>query len=377
MGTQHYGRNSRLKLAQPIAFLVTSALLCSLAACACAAASVIVDVPGQSVKCDDDKLETRYMKPKGEQIGAFIQNTTLEPRELVAKVTGLKDQKYDVYINTEYLGARNAQELESGLQLTASGSVADPDMMLCLNTVQPMIDSEYLRLRLIRDPEPARVCATLQQAIDWVRSAIKTEKFHRSVAIVITPEGRMLEKAPTPTRLEALETAAAVTRACWLLQHARATMASVIIDPDLRDSAVLAMTPVDLTTSFVVKNGKPHVDAVVTNCCNLPITGKITAAIPKGWKWNAKNTTFADLKSGKAFKLSFDLSRKTPGAAVPNGVRMAATIKLVQDPFEAQYRIRTIARTPTPESAVMPKPTAKPPSVAPPPDIVKPPEIKP
>ena len=148
-------------------------------------------------------------------------------------------------------------------------------------------------------------------------------------------------------------------------------MAGAITDPDLRNSAVAAMTPVDLTTSFAVKNGKPRVEVLVINNCNLPITGKITAAIPKGWKWNAKKTAFADLKSGKSFKLSFDLIPAAAGTPAPGGVKMAATIELVQGTFEAEYQIKTIARTPTPESATKPQPSTKPPSLVLPPNTIQ------
>jgi hypothetical protein len=366
-----------LSIARRVLTVAAGCLICSGVVAAQGAAVVTVDAATHAVKCDDDKLQTRAITPEGEQIGAFVQNTTLEPLQFTAKITGLKDQKYDVYINSDYLGAKDARELASGLQLTLPGRISDPDMMLCLNTVKPIVDAEYLRLQGVRAPEPARVAATLQQAVDWVRSGIKTEEVYRSVAIVIAPEGRALQRPRTPTRLGDVETAAAVTRACWLLQKARARMSSVIRDPDLRDTAVAAMTPVDLTTSFTVKDGKPHVEATVTNYCNLPISGEITADIPKGWKWDAKHTTFADLKTGKSFTLSFDLSATVPDAAPPDGVKVAAAVKLAQDRFKAEYRIRTIARTATPESAVMPKADASRPSPAPRPRTVKPAEKTP
>lgn len=372
---QDYGRNSRLRLARPAATLVISALLCSLAGAACCVATVIVDVKAQSVKSDDDKLVTKWIRQKGEQIGFIVQNTLLEPREFLAKVTGLADQNYDLYINSGYVGAKSAKELEAGLQLRADGTIADPDMMRCLKAVQPLVDAEYLRLLPIKDPEPARVEATLQQAVSWVRSAIKTEQVFRYVIVTIAPAGRVLEPMSGPVRLDANETARTITRSCWFLQQARARMASVIKDPDLRNSAVAAMTPVDLTTSYAVKNGKPHVEVVITNDCNLPVTGKITAAIPKGWKWNAKNTAFQDLKSGKTYKLSFDLSRTAGGASLPEGVKMAATMNLVQEWFAAEYQVKTIARTPTPESATKPRPGVKLPLPVAPPGAMKPIEV--
>jgi hypothetical protein len=363
-----------LKVGRLVASSAAAVLLYSIALDACRAAVVTVDVPAQTVRCDDERLQTRWMKQRTEQVGAFIQNTTLEPHELLVKIIGLKEQRYDVYINTKYVGVKTAKELESGLSLTVSGSVVDPDMMLCLKKVQPMVDSEYLRLRTINSPEPARVCATLQQAIGWIRSAINAEKFHRSASVVVNPEGRMLEPPQAATRLEAEETASTVTRSCWLLQQARARMASVINEPDLRDSAVASMTPVDFATSYVVKNGRPHVEAVVTNYCNLPISGKIMAAVPKGWKWNAKNTTFAELKTGKAFKLAFDLLPVKPGAAVPEGLKMTSLIRVVQEPFSAEYRIRTLARTPNLESALRVPPGYTPPPTPPSSGTAGPPE---
>ncbi|MGB9620370.1 MAG: hypothetical protein ACPL7K_08150, partial [Armatimonadota bacterium] len=280
----------------------------------------------------------------------------------------------------KYVGVQTARELETGIRLTLAGRVVDPDMMLCLTKVQPMVDAEYLRLRTISSPEPARVCATLQQAIGWVRSAINAEKFHRSASVVVNPEGRALEPIQAATRLEADETISAATRACNLLQQARARMAAVINDPDLRDSAVTSMTPVDFSTSFVARNGRPHVEAVITNYCNLPISGKIMAAVPKGWKWNAQNTTFSDLKTGRTFRLALDLVPASPGAAVPDGLKMTALIRVVQESYRAEYRIRTLARTPNLESALrVPPGYTPPPSPAPQPASAtsKSPETKP
>ncbi len=62
-------------------------------------------------------------------------------------------------------------------------------------------------------------------------------------------------------------------------------------------------------------------------------------------EWTAKSTAFKDLKSGRTFKLSFDLVRTVKGAAIPEGVRMAAEIALAQAGHEARYQIKTIARS--------------------------------
>ncbi|MDH7601274.1 MAG: hypothetical protein QHI38_03915 [Armatimonadota bacterium] len=317
-------------------------------------AALVIDAGSQSVKCDDEKLESRLLKPFGSQVGAFVQNTTTEPRKLQVKFCGLSEARYDLYVNGKYLGVKDAAELEKGFDLTVPGRIVDPRLVLCLETVKPLIEAEYSRLKDIRSPEPARICATLQQAIGWVRSSLQIEKTYRSLTVVAVPEGRVLQRPNVPTRLDDEDTMASVNRACSLLHEARSRMSSVIQDPDLRNSAVMCLTPVDFAASFAVKNGKPCIAASVTNYCNLPVSGKIVVTVPAGWKCEKTTWPFSNLASGKSVRADCILTRNKPNAPLPEGVKVAADLSMTHDGLRAHWVIPAIARTPELQSAVMP-----------------------
>lgn len=340
-------------------FLITLVLAWILgAAASCVvAATLVVDTLKQTVTCDDSSLEPRFLKPVDSQLGTFVQNTLFDSRQATIKFTGLENNaRYDVYVNGKYIGVRNSEELANGLAVEVPGRVVDSRLMTCLEKVKPLLDAEYARLKDIRSSEPMRICATLQQAIGWVRSAMQIEKNYRSVTVVLVPEGRVLVRPPVPTRLDYEDTRAGIARSCRLLHEARARMSSVIKDLDLRNSAVISLTPVDLATRLVKGNGKPVVEAVVTNYCDIPISGSVTVDVPKGWQSNKKSLTFSNLQSGKSFRASFNLNPGKTSSTLPEGIKVSANIKVVHDGLSADYTIKAAARTPSFESAVMSEP---------------------
>jgi hypothetical protein len=319
-----------------------------------AAITLIVDVKNQSVTSDSRELEARFLKPMGGQLGVFVQNLTMDPKPVVLQFRDLLESRYDMYVNGKYLGVKSCGELQQGLSAEVPGRIVNSDLVLCLEKVRPLIDAEYSRLKDVKSPEPARICATLQQAMGWVRSALQVEKTYRSLTVVLAPEGHVLQRPPVPTRLDDEETIEAVTRACKLLHEARSRMSTVIKDVQLRDSAVTSLTPVDFATSFTIKNGKPQVEFVVTNYCNLPVSGKVTADVPAGWKSEKVAWSFSKLPTGRSYRATFSLSRNKSNATLPDGVRMCANMSLVQNALRADYSIRTIARSPKLTSAITP-----------------------
>ncbi len=335
-----------MKLAATPILILAISLVGLFSSAQASVATLVVDAANQLVKCDDEKLEFRLLKPFGSQVGAFVQNTTVEPQKLQVKFSGLTEPRYDLYANGKYLGVKDSQELEQGLDLTVPGRIVDPNLVLCLETVRPLIEAEYSRLKDVRSSEPARICATLQQAMGWVRSALQIEKTYRSLTVVAVPEGRVLQRPNVPTRLDDEDTLASVNRACKLLHEARARMSKVITDQDLRNSAVMCLTPVDFATSFAVKNGKPYIQACVTNYCNLPVSGKIVLSVPDGWKCEKTNLTFSNLATGKSVRADYVLTRNKPNASLPKGVKVVAYLSVIQDALRADWVVNTIARTP-------------------------------
>lgn len=330
-------RMRRLTISLTVLFIL-------LASAALSYASVVtVDVKGRTVISDVSTLEAKRVLVRGEQVQTFVMNTTLVPQTFTLKVNGLSAESYDLYINGKFTSTKPAKELEAGIPLALNGRIVDDGMVNCLTDAKASIDAENKKLNAIEESEPKRVCGTLGQASGWCSSAMQADKTWRSLDIILAPSGMVLQKMASPTHHSDIETATVVTRACWLLQQARARMFHVINDPGLRNEAVVSMTPVAFTVSYTTKNGKPHIEAKVLNNCDLPISGNISMALPSGWKTTAKSLAFTDLKCGKTFAISFDLVAPSKRAVAPDAVPMAANISLTQDVFTANCKIRATA----------------------------------
>jgi len=306
------------------------------------AAAVTVDVAAKTATGDSSTIEVPKPRISGEQVGILIKSTIAEPQVVTIKYVGLKQQDYDVYINKEYKGVQPAAKLQEGIQCRIEGRVVDPALLRCLAAVNEPIKKKYEQLQRVPTSEAKRVCGTLSQACGWVASGLGRDQAWRSAAVVVAPAGKVLDNMSFLTREDEYGTARAVTTACWLLQQARDRMYHVINDPILRNDTVAALTPVDFAATYSIKNGKPHIDAKVTNNCNLPISGEITCGAPAGWKTNAKKLKFAKLESGQVFTTSFDLIGPTK-AAPPDSVPVAASITVTQDIYTASLKLRVVA----------------------------------
>jgi hypothetical protein len=330
----------------PIA-IISICLAWTGAACA---ATVTVDVTAKTATGDSTAIEASRPRVRGEQVGVLVKSTVIEPQSVTVKFTGLKDDDYDVYVNQEFKGAKPARELETGVQYHIEGRVADPTLIRCLAALKDPIKKLNDKLQGASSSEAKRVCGTLSQASDWVVSGLGTDQAWRSVAVVVAPAGKALDKMTWQTREDEYGTARALTAACWLLQKARDRMYDAITDPVLRNDTVVALTPVDFSATYSTSNGKPHIDARVTNNCNLPVSGDVTFALPSGWKTNAKSLKFAELKSGQAFSASFDLIAPAKTAA-PDTVPVAANVTVTQEGYTASLKLKVVAARQAPAAA--------------------------
>lgn len=334
-------------------FIVSIATTCFWLACAslACAATVTVDVAARTATGDSTTIEVPKPRVNGEQVGILVKSTVAEPQFVTIKYVGLKQQDYDIYVNKEYKGVQPGAKLEEGIQCRIDGRVVDPALVRCLSAVNGPLKKKYEELQRVSTSEAKRVCGTLSQACGWVSSGLGRDQAWRSAAVVVAPAGKVLEDMSFLTRDDEYGTARAVTTACWLLQQARDRMYRVINDPILRNDAVVALTPVDFAATYSIKNGKPHIDAKVTNNCNLPISGEITCGAPAGWKTNAKKLKFGKLESGQVFSTSFDLIGPTKAVA-PDSVPVAANITVTQDIYTASLKLRVVA---TKQSAAIAK----------------------
>lgn len=318
--------------------------LISLILASISSASVVtVDVAAKKATSDVTSLDPLSVKVAGNQIGVFVKNTIPEPQLFTLKFNGLKDLVYDLYINQMYKGSKSAKEFEVGDEYRVDGVVTDPDMTKCLSAVSDSAAKASIRLSKSNDPEAKRICYTLNQAKEWAQSSVKLDQAFRTINVILVPSGTRMQPMTWWKRMDDYETAHAVTRACWLVQQARDRMSRVITNPVLRNEAVLAMTPVEFTANYSMQNGKPHVTAKLLNNCNLPVSGAVSLALPKGWKTTAKKLDFTELKSGASFCLSFDLIAPSKQASPPDSLPMAASFTIRQDELVASLKLKTTA----------------------------------
>lgn len=308
------------------------------------ASVVTVDVAAKTAASDTTTLDvSKGLKFVGDQVGVFAKSAILEPQIFTLKLVGLKDGDYDIYVNHAFKGTRPGKDFTAGVQYRVDGRVTDPAMMRCLNAVKDRAEKASALLKASSAEEAQRVCYTLNQARDWTSSGIMRDVAFRSISIIIAPSGKRLQPMSWMTREGDVETASAVTRGCWLLQQARDRMYHVITDPALRNDAVVALTPVEFTAEYAIKNGKPHATAKLLNNCDLPISGDISMALPQGWKTTAKTLKFVGLKSGKTFTVSVDLVAPSKKAIAPDSVPMAANMTVVQDEMTASMKLKITA----------------------------------
>lgn len=317
-------------------YLFTIAAILSIASSAWPA-TVTIDLAKKTAQSDSETISSKPLRIDENQVGLLINSTILQPQDITIKMPGLKDD-YDIYVYGSYIGKRSAKQMEDGIKMSIPGTVAQPDLMRCLNALKDKIQPEIDRLSTSNEPEPMRVVWTLRQANDWVRSGIRVDEAYRSVDIIAAPSGRMLKAMSWRTRFDAEGTNKAIANSCWYLQKARARMYKVIKDPELRNTAVVTMTPVILTTDYA--NAKKQIVVKVVNDCNLPISGTITYALPKGWKTDAKSLKFDNLKTGKTYQTGLNLIAPSKNAqAALKDVRIAANVTIRQDQDTAKFKL--------------------------------------
>lgn len=323
--------------------LLGAALILALALSPGYAAVVTLCFDGENATSDTDTLEPMGVQVEGGQIGVYVQSHLQEAQEFTLKTEGLTEPTYDLYVNGSFDSEKTAQALGQGITLRTGAGIADPAMIRSLTESKDRVDAEYARLQDNKDDEARRINYTLSLAGSWIRAGLKEDMTVRSAEVILAPSGRALKNMSFPIRRSVRDSARTITRSCWLMQQARSRMYNVIKDPDLRNSAVVALTPVDFNAVYSVGNGSGRMEAELINNCDLPISGNITMALPKGWTTNAGTLDFKDIKSGETFKLSFDLVPPASGGEAPGSLPIAANVTVVQDELKAVFKLRVVA----------------------------------
>jgi len=355
--------------------------LCLVIGVPASGATVTVDIPSSAVTCDSTTFSVRINKIIDGQVSAHVVSNSTSPQSFVLKINGLQHGDQDWYVNGAYKGKKPDSEFAKGIALSLPGRVVSPDLFRCITSVEDRLSAEVERIKDNRESEHVRLINTLRQAQDWVNVTENTDKWARSMDVVVAPSDMALLVKSSSQIATSEKVQQVFVTSCHLFQQARDRMYDNIKDPDLRNEAVVSLTPVDLKFSYYIVNGKAKGTAVVVNYTNMPISGKVTPAVPTGWKVSAKALDFKNLASGKSCKVDFALVPPKTGGAPPASLRAQAAITLGYDPFWASFTLTAeVAKGATVQVPVVPKPEPKPavgPAVAPAPVPAPPPGMNP
>jgi hypothetical protein len=328
-------------------------------------ATITLDASTKSASSDTASLEPGIVRSSGEQIGAYIQSKSMASQSLTVKIVGLKEARYDVYVNWGAFRMKRSKEivklskgpdttsniepgyvildkpasdLAAGMQVQIPGRVVPTPLMRCVTSVQPTVKSMYDGLGASLAGEPGRARYTLGLAKDWVRSAISVEEVYRSVQLFVIPAGTAPKEMDWRLRLTTKATRAAAATTCSLLQDARGRMYANLSDPLLRESTLEALTPVEMGLRYYVQSQTPYVAVDIRNNCDLTISGALDLAVPKGWRLE-KKPGLLHLKSGEIHVETLRLIPTSKGQTAPASLSATATIKVASGKEFAKLQI--------------------------------------
>ncbi len=324
-------------------------VIVSLSLGAASAATVTINVSAKSGISDTKTLNVTPVRARNDQLAVSVQSTLLTPQQLVIKFIELKHPIYDVYVNGDFLGQKCAEDLNAGIQWTIPGTVADQAAMRCLRALDPKVAEVYKSVHARSGAEPWRAAYTLGQADEWVKTGIRVEQAYRSVAITLAPANEPLDHIISAAYKHQRDNVnKTVLNCCELLQKARSQMYKVLTDAELRNEVVGAMTPVKLTASCFIKNGRRAVTAAVKNDCDLPVSGKISVVLPKGWKTVGAKLNIGKLASGKSYTTTFSIAQTSKNAPAPKTLSFAAVVDIVRDDFGSRLWLHAAPVCPKP-----------------------------
>lgn len=333
-----------MRLSRPAVITILALSACLVFAGLGSASVVAVDVASKAATSDVSTLEpTSTVSIQGHQISLMVRSKTLEPQLFYMRYTGLVSPSYDLYVNNEFKGSKSKDLLQKGVEIRVDGSVVDPGMIRCLNSIPPGLKVVCDRIKDAKDDETKSIHGILSEALERSKLTLNQEQNWRSVAVIINPAGIALEDSESYIRKSDYETASVVTNSCWQLQMAREAIYHQAKIVELRNDAVKALTPVEFSASCSVKNGKPHISVKLLNNCELPLSGTVSLGLPAGWKAPGAKLKFSQLKSGQTFSLSCDLvaSAKSPA---PKEVPVTADVTITQLDKTAKMKLSATAK---------------------------------
>jgi hypothetical protein len=338
-----------------------------LAGCSARCATVTLDAAAKKAASDTALIEPQRVRSLHDQLGVYIRSKSLTAQSVMVKIPGLTQERFDVYVNWGAFSIKRAEEmskssgqaietpaiepgyvirdesaaeLANGLVFEIPGRVVPAALMRCVESAQPGIGRAYAGLRGSTTGDPGRAANTLGQAADWVRSAIGADEMYRSVQLFVVAAGVEPKEMDWGFRYTAKGTQESVGNACSLLHKARVRMYDNLKDPVLRETVVEALTPVEVDLRYSAEKGIPRVTFEITNNCNLSAAGTIDVSVPKGWKTQPEQCSFAGVGSGATYTGSLRLSRTIKNQPVPSTLSALVTVKVADAKTFAKLRIQ-------------------------------------
>jgi hypothetical protein len=260
-------------------------------------------------------------------VHAVILNNTSQEQPISARFQELQADAYDVYQDSALIGSFTRDQLEKGIQVKLPGIVLQQDRPL-IQKIEEDSASLVKSLKSDKRPGASLALAMLANIGNWCRTADGRIRNSGGAYIILNPGGKILS-SPIGWSRPSSESVTSDTAKFWkAIMDQREILYSSVKDTDIRDSAISAITPVDLTAQTSSGSTAPIVKCKIVNQCEATISGTILLEKPNQSK-SALTKAFALLPRQR----SFDAEFKLPPGEAQEQLKVYARVKIGKAEF--------------------------------------------
>lgn len=256
-----------------------------------------------SIEKADISVFRLYKGPSG--IQAVVLNNANVEQEITVRFEELESASYDLYIEGSRLGTFDKAALEKGIPVRLRCGVLQEQRPIaqriehnCAKLLEPSMEP-------MPDPEWGTVKGALSNVRAWSNLADTRIRNSAATSILLNDPGSPV-RTTMWTVTTAKETVEALSRYWTAISDERGILNTGIKSFQLRNSAIAAITPIDISASRA--NGAISVS--FANRSEVALSGKIAALGISGSK-PQKPVNFGPLPSGKTFNTVFKLTGKS------------------------------------------------------------------
>jgi hypothetical protein len=297
-----------------------------------------------------------------------VEHLREEPEKILLKVTGLSGSEYAVYIDKEYRGLKSRSALEEGLQLDLKQIYIPEDQRTYLRLMTPRIRAITHEVYGKKEPESKLLYDRMSSLDRWVDSVIRAERAWKSLYIRLVPFGNR-SAGPAPVDTETPEKQREIVETLFFnIDRIRNYVLSEIKDGDLRNRALVALTPVELDLKV---DGKLEpgvtVEAAVSfvNRTNLPLSGRLRIDAPVGWEIEPKgDASFTEVAMDKSAEARFVIKIPQETLVTDEAVLPAVDLNIAARDYtmgQKEFRFPKISIRANPKTLVSLPPDTPPP----------------